>query len=90
MESPPPISANGASRTTGGILCGRAQGNVFNYADSEHGNYAAPRKGKVYIYQSSRDPRTEKSDTSILSEVTTQLKPILKTLAQRFSPVSSK
>lgn len=89
MESPPPV-LQGASRTTGGILRGRAQGNVFNYADDTHEPYIAPRKGKVFIYQSPRDPKTTKADISITSEVTPHLKPVLKTLARRFSPVSSK
>jgi hypothetical protein len=75
---------------TGGIFCGRAQGNVFNHADSAPEVYTAPRKGRVFIYQSPRDPKTTKPDTSIMSEVTPHLKPVLKTLARRFSPVSSK
>ena len=80
----------GASRMTGGILHGRAQGNVFNHADGEGESYAALWKGKVLIYQSPQDPKTNKADLSITCEVTPQLKPILKTLARMFSPVSSK
>ena len=90
-EGPSPhISLQGASCMTGGILCGQAFGNVFNHADGEDKTYAAPRKGKVLIYQSPWDPKTNKPDTSITSEVTPQLKPVLKKLARRFSPVSSK
>ena len=89
MASPPPIRAEGASRSTGGILCGWAVGNVLNHADGLDEVYVAPRKGKVYIYQSPRDP-INKSETSIPSEVTPQLRPVLKTLARRFSPVSSR
>lgn len=90
MASPPAIHAHGASWTTGGILRGRAQGNIFNHADGIDDIYVAPSKGRVYIYQSPQDPRIKKGETSIMSEVTPQLKPILKTLARRFSPVSSK
>jgi len=85
-----PVNAYGASGVTGGILRGRAHGNVFNHADGEDDIYVAPRKGKVFIYQSRRDPMTEKPDMSIMSEVTPQLKPVLKMLAHKFSPVSSK
>jgi hypothetical protein len=84
------IDAGGSSRTTGGILRGRAQGNVFNHADGPDQVYVAPRKGKVYVYQSPRIPDATNSDTSITCEVTPQLKPVLKALSRRFSPVSSK
>ena len=90
MASPPRHALQGASRMTGGVLRGRAYGNVFNHADGEDETYAAPCKGKVLIYQSPRDPKNNKPDTSITSEVTPQLKPVLKKLARRFSPVSSK
>ena len=91
MASPPPVHAlQGASCTTGGILHGRAHGNVFNHADGEDETYAAPHKGKVFVYQSPRDPKNNKADTSITSEVSPQLKPVLKALARRLSIVSSK
>ena len=89
MASPPSISHKGASQTTGGILCGQAQGNIFNHADADDISQA-PHKGKVYIHQSPQDPDPKTAETSITSEVTPYLKPVLKTLAQRFSPVSSK
>ena len=85
----PPISPQGASRMTGGILRGRAHGNVFNHADGGDEIHVGPRKGKVFVYQSPRDPMAHKPDMSITSEVTPQLKPILKSLARRFSPVRS-
>jgi hypothetical protein len=90
MASPPPIDSNGASRTTGGILRGRAQGNVFNHADGVDQIYVGPRMGKVFVYQSPRVPDSKNSETSIKCEVTPQIKPVLKALARRFSPVSSK
>ena len=89
MASPPPISANGASQTTSGILHGQAHGNVFNYADGADPIHIAPHVGKVYVYQSPRVPDPKNSETSIKCEVTPQIKPFLKALAWRFSPVSS-
>lgn len=91
----PPVSPNrndlqGASRMTGGIFRGRAYGNVFNRADGEDEVHVEPRKGKVLVYQSPRDPMAHKPDMSITLEVTSQLKPVLKTLARRYSPVRSK
>jgi len=95
MASPPATPSasrdalQGASRMTGGILRGRALGNVFNHADGEDEIQVVPRKGKVFIYQSPQDPMAHKPDMSIVSEVTPQLKPILKTLARKYSPVRS-
>lgn len=88
--SPPRHALQGASQMTGGVLRGRAYGNVFNHADGEDETYVGPRKGKVFVYQSPRDPTTHKPDMSITSEVTSQLKPVLKTLARKYSPVRSK
>jgi hypothetical protein len=90
MASPPPISANDASWTTGGILRGWAHGNVFNHADGANLIHIAPHVGKVYLYQSPRVPDPKNSETSIKCEATPQIKPVLKALAQQFSPVSSK
>jgi hypothetical protein len=90
MLSPPPGDMlYGASCTTGGVLCGWAHGNVFNHADNEDQPLIGSHKGKVYIYQSPKDPMTHKPDMSITSEVTPTLKPVLKTLNWRYSPVSS-
>jgi hypothetical protein len=88
--SPPRNALQGASRTTGGVLRGRAYGNVFNRADGDEEIHVRPRKGKVLVYQSPRDPITHKPDMSITSDVTPRLKPILKTLARGYSPVRSK
>lgn len=88
--SPPRDVLQGASRTTGGVLRGRAYGNVFNHADVEDERHVGPRKGKVLVYQSPKDPMIHKADMSITLEVTSQLKPVLKSLAQKYSPVQSK
>lgn len=89
MVSPPSDELQGASRMTGGVFRGQALGNVFNYADADDQSLVAPRKGKVHIYQSPKDPMTHKPDMSIMSEVTPTLKPVLKILNRRYSPVSS-
>ena len=88
--SPPRIALQGASQTTGGVSCGRAYGIVFNHADDEEEICLEPHKGKVHIYHLPRDPMIHKPDMSITSEVTSQLKPVLKTLARKYSPVRSK
>ena len=80
--SPPRIALQGASRMTGGVLRGRAYGNVFNHADGEDNTHIGPRMGKVLVYQSPKDPSTHKPDMSITSEVTSQLKPVLKKVAR--------
>ena len=90
MGSPPRSILQGASRTTGGVLRGLALGNVFNHADGEDKVYVGPRKGKVLVYHSPKDPMNHKPDMSITSEVTPQLKPVLKSLARKYSPVRSK
>ena len=90
MASPPSIDASGASQTTGDILCGRAHGNVFNHADGPDPVFIGPCTGKVFVYGSPQVPDLKKSETSIKCEVTPQIKFVLKALAQRFSPVSSK
>ena len=85
--SPPCIALQGASQTTGGVSRGRAYGNVFNHKEEI---CLEPRKGKVFVYHLPRDPTIHKPDMSITSEVTSQLKPVLKTLAWKYSPIRSK
>ena len=84
--SPPHIALQGASQTTGGVSHGWAYGNVFNHADVEEEICLELRKGKVLVYHLPRDPTIHKPDMSITSEVTSQLKPVLKTLAQKIFP----
>ena len=78
---PSAMDANGASRTTGGILHGWAQGNVFNHADVADQVHVGPHMGKVFVYQSPWVPDSKSSKNSIKCEVTPQLKPVLKTQA---------
>ena len=90
MTSPPRDALQGASQMTGGVLRGQAVRNAFNHADGEDNIYVGPRKGKVLVYHSPKDPMTHNPDMSIILEVTPQLKPVLKSLARKYSPVRSK
>ena len=63
---------------------------MFNHADVADQVHVGPCMGKYYVYQSPRVPDSKSSETSIKYEVTPQLKPVLKALALKFSPVSSK
>jgi hypothetical protein len=92
MNSPPTSPPRcGASRATGGILRGRAYGNVFNHADAAEMKFdLEPRMGKVQVYMARVDPSLTKPDMVLKHKVTHKLKPILKALAQGYFPVRSK
>ena len=94
MESPctsPSIDLQGASRVTGGILCGRAQGNVFNNADAdltldpgfEH------HIGWVQVYTAYADPTITKPHMELKHQVTPKLTQVLRVLSHKYSPVRS-
>ena len=89
--SPPRFDLGGASRVTGGVLRGRAYGNVFNHADAAEMMFESePRMGKIHVYTTRVDPTITKPDMVLKHKVTPKLKPILKTLARQYSPVRSK
>lgn len=88
--SPPRFELAGASRVTGGIIRGRAYGNVFNHADAEMMFRSEPRMGKIHIYTKHVDPTLTKPNMVLKHKVTPKLKPILKTLGRQYSPVRSK
>ena len=96
----PDDKLQGASRTSGGILRGRAQGNVFNLADVKyvleqgHGLEMGSR-GRVYIYSSSLNPTTldpeEMKPMTTVKVMTSQtIAPLLKQVTRRYSPIRSK
>lgn len=85
--SPPRFELGGASRVTGGVLRGRAYGNVFNHADAEMMFDSDSRMGKVHVYMARVDPTLAKPDMVLKHKVTPKLKPILKALARGYSPV---
>lgn len=97
MHSP---ELQGASRTSGGILRGRAHGNVFNFADvtdvlKQDPDYRMASKGKVYIYSSSSNPTTLSPEMmkpmATVKVITSEtIAPMLQQVTRRFSPVRSK
>ena len=102
MHSPDNIlkQLQGASCTTGGILCGRAHGNVFNFADARDVLDQGPQQGMalrgcVYIYTSPLNPTTldpEQMKPMATVKVTTSqsIAPMLQQVTHQFSPVRSK
>lgn len=97
MQSPPAsppqaIDLQGASRVTGGILRGRAYGNVFNMADTDipSGTRLKPRKGRVQIYTTHVDPSVVDPCMEHTHDVTPKLSEILKSLSRKYSPIHSK
>jgi hypothetical protein len=88
----PTLELHGASRVTGGVLRGRAHGNVFNHADADGvmGFNMGPRMGKVQIFMTRVDPTITKPDMVLKHKVTPKLNPILKSLARGYSPIRSK
>jgi len=90
-DTSPAVDLQGASRTTGGILRGRAQGNVFNNADAELAlDYGLERRvGRVQVYTAYADPTTVKPDMELKHEVTPKLTKVLKVLSRKYSPIRS-
>lgn len=88
----PAFDLGGASRVTGGVLRGRAHGNVFNHADADEmmDFNMGPRMGRVQVFMTRVDPIGRKPDMVLKHEVTPKLKPILKSLARGYSPIRSK
>jgi hypothetical protein len=94
--SPPPLNRHelqGASRTTGGIIRGRAYGNHPNIADLvDQDDTFIPIIGKVYLYITNHDPATWDFATMkhclvIKHQVTPSLAATLKEIGDRHSPV---
>jgi hypothetical protein len=97
MNSPPisPPRPQGSSRTTGGILRGRALGNAYNVADfDEVMDELHPIPGRVLVYSSNEDPanlsiQTMKPSTFIKHDVTRSIQPVLTKVAEKYSPIRS-
>ena len=90
MTSPsPPLY--GSSRTTGGATCGHAVGNVFNLADADddHEDPLVLRTGKVHIYNSLVDPVAVKPFCTLKVNVQFSMAPVLKSIAEKWSPIES-
>jgi hypothetical protein len=68
----------------GGVICGCAQGNIYNFADEENlQGFTFPAEtastGVLHVFLSHDAVK-----------VTTQLGPVLEVLAEHYSPVKSK
>jgi hypothetical protein len=93
-----PLRLEGSSRVTGGFSRGNALGNAFNFADAEDAvldNIVGPVDGKVLLYFSDQNPAevnfsTRKPSASFNHKVVSTVKPVLKAISGRFSPIKSK
>ena len=95
-----PKNLQGASQTSGGILHGRAQGNIFNLADVkdvlEQGpGHGVALRGRVYVFSSPLNPTT--LDPEVMKPMATikvvtleTIAPMLQQVSCQFSPVHSK
>jgi hypothetical protein len=87
--SPPP---EGSSRATGGVLRGRAIGNVLNLPDAPEvlGDALIPARGTLKLFSDlSHRPSTHKPIMTLKTEAKPTLGPILQRLARGYSPVRS-
>ena len=94
MLSPPnsPSGLQGASRTVGGFARGRAQGNIFNFADAPDLCPDQPlmsNKGKVLLYTTMGDPETIRPVMSLKHDVSPTIGPVLAKLGKRYTPIDS-
>jgi hypothetical protein len=90
IATPP---AEGSSRVTGGVLRGRAVGNVLNLPDTSEliQDIPVPAKGTVRLYSDlSHQPSTHKPILTMKTDAKPTLGPILQKLARSYSPVRSK
>ena len=94
QNSPPRLY--GASRTTGGIIRGRAFGNTVNAADicDEVTETLFPVPSKVLVFSSADDPANlnveqMKPTLFIKHLVTPTIQPVLSKISGRFSPIQS-
>ena len=63
---------------------------LIDLADAKMDHNLEPQMGKVQVYTIHADPTLTKPDMVLKHKVTPKLKPILKALAQGYSPVCSK
>jgi hypothetical protein len=85
--------AEGSSRVTGGVLRGRALGNVLNFPDTTDllVDRPVPAEGLVILYSNrSHIPFVHEPAMTLNTETKPTLGPILQRLGRKFSPVRSK
>jgi hypothetical protein len=88
-STPPP---QGSSRVTGGVLRGRAVGNVLNLPDApDILEDSIPKEGTLKLYSDlSQHPSTHGPVLTMKTKAHGSLKPILQKLVKCYSPVKSK
>jgi hypothetical protein len=88
----------GSSRTSGGVLRGRARGNIPNHADFTTTDLErqSPVKGEVYLYLTEQYPRNVKfeslkgdSELVVVVKVVESFAPILDMVSRKFSIIQS-
>ena len=86
----PSPKPQGASRTEGGIIRGRAMGNVFNFGDADEDLRPEQTRSKiigcVLVYD---DRSSDNPWFSMKHEVTPNLKDVLTHLSEKHSPIRS-
>lgn len=89
MVSPP---LEGASHTVGGIIRGRAIGNIFNHGDAQDlPSQPIVVKGTLKVYTSLQAPPSQVKPTMILKVIPfPTLAPVLKKLSSHYPTVKSK
>ena len=82
----------GASRTSGGMIWGRALGNVFNNADADDitKSMLGPQFGRVQVFTMHANPTMTMPHMALKHEVSPRIGPVLKALGRKYSPVRSK
>ena len=89
-QSPPQDDLQGASRTVGGHLRGKAHGNVFNIADGLEGaNDYAKRTGKVHLFTDIASYSRGDQPRQVTIPVSFTMKHILQDLARKWPPIAS-
>jgi hypothetical protein len=102
---PPPLAPDdviqpsmGSSRISGGILRGRAHGNILNHADftTTTFEFETPVKGEVNLYVTDQYPRhvnfellKGESELVVMVKVVRSMAPILDMVARKFSIIQS-
>ena len=99
MASPSTVPAEGSSQTTGGLLCGKAMGNVVNLADMQDVAAAKPVdsavKGIVKVYISDIEPseldfKNMKPITKVTIKVNTNIGSVLAEVANWYPAIKHK
>ena len=93
-----PLRLYGSLRETGGIFRNRALGNTYNAADFNDVvdvvDVLHPIPEKVLVYSSSQDPsnlsiQTMKPSAFVKHDVTRSIQPVLRKVAEKYSPIRS-